>query len=138
MFPVATAAGGQCTAPADVCLTPAPPPAPPTPQSYLNMGSMLLANRATCAKKVTVLSQPVLLVNSEIAVTSGDEAGALGGIISKLIKGLARATKGSAKVSMEGLPVVYQTCTFSHNGVSANAPLGIHDTPSQTKVFVAP
>jgi Domain of unknown function (DUF4150) len=137
MFPVATAGGGQCIAFPDVCKTPAPP-APPVPVPYLNVGMMLMTNRGTAAKKVKVMSQPVLLLNSVVPVTTGNEGGSVGGVISNLIKGLGRVSKGSMKVSAEGLPVVYLTCTVAQNGMNANAPMGLIAAPSQTKVLVAP
>jgi hypothetical protein len=40
------------------------------------------------------------------------------------------------KVSVEGQPVVFQTCTTMHNGMSANAPIGVLMAPSQAKVTV--
>jgi len=120
----------------DTCKTPAPP-APPVPTPYPNLGQLAQVNRATCAMKVSVLNQPVLHVNSRIAMTSGDEAGSAGGVVSGTIKGPAKATKGSAKVFVGGLAVVFQSCPMAQNGVSANAPTGIHDSPSQAKVFVA-
>lgn len=135
MFPVATAGGGTCNAFPDTCKTPAPP-APPVPVPYPNMGSFAQANRGTCSKKVKILTQPVFMLNSQIPMTSGDEGGSVGGVVSSTIKGPAKATKGSTKVKVEGQAVVYQTCPMAHNGVSANAPTGVHDSPSQTKVCV--
>lgn len=136
MFPIATAQGGTSNAFPDTCKTPAPP-APPVPTPYPNMASLAQTNRGTASQKVKVLNQPVLHVNTQISMTSGDEAGAAGGVVSGTIKGPAKPSKGSVKVKVEGLAVVFQTCPMGHNGVSANAPLGIHDSPSQTKVFVS-
>lgn len=136
MFAVATAQGGTCNALPDTCKVPAPP-APPVPTPFPSTGQLAQANRGTCAKKVTVLNQPVLHLNSQIAMTSGDEAGSAGGVVSGTIKGPAKPTKGSAKVFVEGMAVVFHTCGMAQNGVSANAPMGIHDSPSQSKVFVA-
>lgn len=45
-------------------------------------------------------------------------------------------TKGSSKVMVEGNPVVFQTCQTGQNGTSPNCPCGVHDSASQTKVFV--
>ncbi len=135
MFPIATAGGGQCTAFPDTCKTPAPP-GPPVPTPYPNMAMLAQVNRATCAMKVTILNQPIVTMNSMVMMTSGDEAGAAGGVVSNMIKGPAKPSKGSAKVKAAGQPVIFQTCMFGHNGTNANAPLGIHDTPSQTKVTV--
>ena len=127
--------GGTCNAFPDTCKTPAPP-GPPVPVPYPNMGMFTQANRATCSMKVKVLNQNVVTVNSQIPMTSGDEAGSAGGVVSGIIKGPAKASRGSMKVKVEGLAVVFQTCTIGQNGVSANAPMGVQDSPSQTKVFV--
>ncbi|MFO0548762.1 MAG: PAAR-like domain-containing protein [Polyangiaceae bacterium] len=135
MFPVATAGGGSCSAFPDTCKTPAPP-APPVPTPYPNMGNLTQANRGTASKKVKIMNQPAILVNTQISMTSGDEAGSAGGVVSSTIKGPAKAQKGSVKVKAEGQPVVFQTCPFGQNGVSANAPAGIQDSPSQSKVTV--
>jgi Domain of unknown function (DUF4150) len=136
MFFIATAGGGMCTAFPDVCKVPAPP-APPIPTPFPNMAMLMQANRATCALKVKIMNMPVVHVNSMIPMTSGDEAGSLGGVVSGMIKGPAKFTKGSLKVKVMGMPVAFQTCPIGQNGTNANAPLGIHDTPSQPKVSVA-
>ena len=136
MFAVTTKMGGTATAFPDTCKTPAPP-APPIPTPYPNLGQFAQANPGTCSKKVKILNQPVVHLQSQIPMTSGDEAGSAGGVVSGTIKGPAMPKRGSAKVKVEGIAVVFHTCTTAHNGVSANAPMGIHDSPSQTKVFVA-
>lgn len=136
MFPMSTTQGGTCNAVPDTCKTPAPP-APPIPVPYPNVAMLMQATPTTCATKVLVLNMPVVTIATKIPMTSGDEAGAAGGIVSGTIKGPAQFTKASAKVMAQGKPVVFQTCTTGHNGSSANAPAGIHSSPSQAKVLVA-
>ncbi len=68
-------------------------------------------------------------------MTSGMEAGSLGGVVSGTTKGPARFTKGSSKVLVEGSPATYSTCPLDANGSNANAK-GIQNVPSQSKVFV--
>jgi hypothetical protein len=135
MFPVATKQGGSSTAFPDTCKTPTP--AGPVPLPYPNTAMLMQANPSTCSKKVKIMNQPVITKQSVIPMTSGDEAGSAGGVISGTIKGPAQPKKGSAKVKVEGKPVVFQTCPFGHNGTNANAPMGMQTTPSQTKVMVA-
>lgn len=135
MFPITTKGGGMSTAFPDVCKTPAPP-APPVPIPYPNMASFTQGNPATMSKKVKILNQPVFTKSSVVLMTSGDEAGAAGGIISNSIKGPAKAKTFSQKVKVEGKNVVYQTCMIGHNGSNANAPAGMHSVPSQVKVTV--
>ncbi|MBC3766670.1 PAAR-like domain-containing protein [Neptunicella marina] len=135
MFPITTKGGGMSIAMPDVCKTPAPP-APPIPIPYPNMASFTQANPGTCSKKVKILNQAVITKDTQVSMTSGDEAGSVGGVVSNMIKGPAKATKFSTKVKVEGKNVVYHTCMIGHNGSNANSPAGIHSVPSQMKVTV--
>jgi hypothetical protein len=94
------------------------------------------ANRATTSLKVSVLMQPVITMKTIIPTTTGDQAGSAGGVVSGVFGGPAQAKKASMKVMAEGTPVAHHTCMFGQNGVAANAPSGIHATPSQMKVLV--
>jgi hypothetical protein len=119
----------------DTCKVPAPP-APPIPTPFGNVANLIQVNKATCSQKAKVMNQPILKLNSMVPMSSGDEAGSAGGVVSGTIKGPAVAKKGSSKVKVEGMAVVFQTCTFGQNGTNANAPMGIHTAPSQPKVKV--
>lgn len=135
MFPAATMTAGDCLAAPDTCLTPAPPSAPiPTP--YPNTATLTQANPGTCSKKVVIQNQPIILLNSQVTMSSGDEAGANGGVTSGTIKGPVTFKQGSVKVQVEGQGAVLQLGMTGHNGVSANAPAGSILSPSQTKVIV--
>lgn len=131
---VSTKQGGDCMAFPDVCKTPTPVGTVPVP--YPNTAMLMQANPVTCSKKVRIMNQPVITKQTVIPMTSGDEAGAAGGVVSGTIKGPAQAKMGSLRVKVEGIPVVYQTCPLSQNGTNANAPLGMQVSPSQTKVQV--
>jgi len=135
MFGISTKAGGMTQAMPDVCKVPAPP-APPIPTPFPNIAQCQQANPGTCTKKVKIGNKAVMTMKSEIPMSSGDEAGVAGGVISGKIKGEAVPKKGSAKVKMEGSPVIFQTCMFGQNGKNANAPAGVQTVPSQTKVTV--
>ena len=134
-FAVSTKQDGVCQALPDTCKVPAPP-APPVPSPFPNIGMCAQANPATCAKKTKILNQPLLHKGTIIPVSSGDEAGVAGGVVSGEIKGQVTYVQASQKVEVEGQPVVFHTCATAHNGSNANAQGGKQVTPSQTKVTV--
>lgn len=131
---VSTRQGGNCMAFPDVCKTPTPVGTVPVP--YPNTAMLMQANPVTCSRKVRIMNQPVITKQTTIPMTSGDEAGAAGGVVSGSIKGPAQVKMGSLKVKAEGNAVVFQTCPWGQNGTNANAPLGMQVSPSQTKVQV--
>ena len=134
-FSVTTKQGGQCMAQApDTCKVPTP--AGPVPTPFPNMADTAQADAGKCTKKVKCVKKPVLHKNSEIPMSSGDEAGSAGGVVSGKIKGEVLFRKFSAKVKVEGNGLIYQTCTTSHNGKSPNCPMGMQAAPSQGKVKV--
>lgn len=137
MFPASSIAGGQCMGMPDVCLTPAPP-APPVPIPYPNIAMLNQANPGTASTKVLFNNSPAFHKGTMIMMTSGDEAGVAGGVMSGMIKGPAQPKLASNKVKAEGQGVVYLTCMFGQNGASANVPAGTQIAPSQTKVLVSP
>lgn len=137
MFPLSTKEKGNCMAFPDVCNTPAPP-APPIPIPYPITAMLSQANPSTLSKKVTVRNQPAAIVTTEITMSSGDEAGSVGGVISGMIKGPCKFVKGSSKVTIEGKPAAHFTSTVTMNGTNANAPMGTQIAPSQDKVLVFP
>ena len=135
MFPVSTKMGGVCNAAPDTCKTPSP--GGPVPVPYPNVAMLNQANPGTLSKKVKILNQPIVLKNTVITMSSGDEGGtAGGGVISSMIKGPVQFKKGSVKFKSEGQPVVFHTCTTGHNGTNANMPMGAQTAPSQSKVIV--
>ena len=134
MFGVSTKGGGMSQGGPDVCKTPAPPAPSPVPVPYPNMAML---NQAMMeSKKVKVANMGVVTMGSSISMTSGDEAGVAGGVISSQMKGPAKPKKGSTKVKVEGQAVIFQTCTFGQNGNNANVPAGVQSAPSQTQVTV--
>lgn len=135
IFPAATTQGGQAMGFPDVCLTPAPP-APPLPIPYPNMAMVNQAKKT--AKHVQFVSKPVVILNSEIPQSMGDEAGTNGGVVSGKNMDKVIFKKGSSKVKVEGQPCIHLTSMTAHNGVNANMPAGTMIAPSQTKVIVSP
>ena len=123
IFPIATKAGGICseTPPfSNVCWTPSkPPPGPnnPTaPMPYPNIAMLQQANAAQCSRKVRIQGRKVILKNTIIPTSTGDEPGTGGGILSGVNKGKTRFMRWSQKVNVEGKPVVFQTCNTTQNG----------------------
>jgi len=111
MFAV-TKQGGQCMGMPDVCKTPAPP-APPIPIPYPNIGMPMMGNPATM--KVLVCGMPALTKASKITISSGDEAGLAGGVVSGKNMGPVEFILSSLKVKFEGNPSVRLGDTTKHN-----------------------
>ncbi len=138
MFPATTNAGGQCMGFPDVCKTPIPP-AGPVPIPYPNIAMANQAKGGTTSKKVKVSNKNMCTTKTEISMSSGDEAGTAGGLVSSKFKGPALYKKGSSKVSVEGAPAVHLISMVGMNGgQNANMPAGTQIAPSQVKVTVMP
>jgi uncharacterized Zn-binding protein involved in type VI secretion len=97
------------------------------------MAMMNNANGGTCAMKVFVNGAKAVTMSTVIMQSTGDEPGSLGGVVSGRIKGPARFTTGSLKVSIEGSKAVMQGSVTKQNGDNPNA-VGAVVNPSQTKV----
>ncbi|MBI4650386.1 DUF4150 domain-containing protein [Candidatus Desantisbacteria bacterium] len=114
--PIATqTSGGQCFAFPDVCKTPAGTSVVPIP--YPNIGD--LGSAIKVSMRVKIGGKPVILQDSEIPTSSGDEAGSAGGIISGGIKGKVTFVTSSMKVKVEGKSVVRMGDTTQQNGTNA-------------------
>ncbi len=137
MLPASTKSMGVCmtTGPTDVCKTPAPPAPAPVPIPYPNIG---MCGQATGGStKVKICGSQTLTVKSEIPMSTGDEPGVAGGLVSNQFKGKISYKKGSSKVKAEGSAVVHVTSMTGQNGNNANT-VGLQTVPSQVKVLVAP
>lgn len=136
-MPASTNGGGQCMTPGptDVCKTPAAPS--PIPLPYPNIAQLSQAKGGTCSIKVKISNKKTALENTEISMSSGDEAGtAGGGVVSSKFKGPCKFKQGTSKVKAEGKKVAYVTCMIGQNGGNANMPAGVQVAPSQTGVIV--
>ena len=96
---VCTIAAGQAMATPDTCNTPAPPAAP-VPIPYVNFAMTQMASPTST--KVLVGGSPALMKTSEIPLTSGDEPGVTGGVVSGTFIQKAQFTAASMVVSFEG------------------------------------
>lgn len=108
-FPIATTQPGfTCFAFPDVCKTPAPP-GPPIPIPYPNIGQLSDAKGVSddgSKGAVEVGGYHVILKDSEIEKTTGDEAGSVGGVSSGVTGGKVTFTQGSATVQIYGQSVI--------------------------------
>lgn len=118
----------------DVCKVPAPP-APPIPTPFPNMAQCPMATGTTT--KVLVQNMPALTESSKIPMSSGDEAGVAGGVVSGVNMNQVAFRVASSKVLFQGQKAVMLTATTAHNGANANMPAGVHAVPSQAAVLVA-
>lgn len=93
---------GQGIGPADVCLTPPPPPAGPVPVPYVNIVSS--GDLAAGSKSVKIQGEPTALEDaSNVSTSTGDEAGTQGGnVITHKTKGKGYFTLWSFTVKIEG------------------------------------
>jgi hypothetical protein len=133
MLPVSTKGGGECFAFPDVCLVPATPSPVPTP--FPNTGQCRDADGTV--GKVLADNKEVLVQPSTLPMSSGDEAGTGGGVVSGVSRGQISFKSASAKVYAGGKKVVLHTAATAHNGVNANMPAGTQVTASQGKVLAS-
>jgi hypothetical protein len=135
MLPASTKQAGQCVVPgpADVCKTPSP--AGPVPLPYPNIAMCMQANGES--SKVKISGAWALTVSSKIPMSTGDEPGVAGGVISSRFKGEVQYKKGSSKVKIQGKAGVHVTALTGHNGSNANMPAGVQAVPSQVAVLYA-
>lgn len=129
-----TQSAGMCKGTPDVCNTPAYPSGS-VPVCYINVTAC--AQATMTALKVKMVMAPVLHNLSMISISSGDEAGTLGGLRSGLMKGPMTYATGSSKVFIEGKPCAHHTAMTRHDGMPAYNADGMQDVPSQSKVLIA-
>ncbi|MCA8914884.1 MAG: DUF4150 domain-containing protein [Planctomycetes bacterium] len=135
MFPASNKAAGQCMGMPDVCNVPAPP-APPVPTPFPNIAMCAQAQPGSFSLKVKVGGANALVQTSKITMSSGDEAGSLGGVMSGMIKGPCEYKMGSMKVKFEGKGAAHLTSMVAQNGSNPNVPAGQQIAPSQVVVMV--
>ena len=133
MFPAATKQAGMATGMPDVCKTPTP--AGPIPIPYPNIAQFNQANPGTTTQKVKVANFPAFTQATVVPISTGDEPGSAGGVISGTIKGEAKFIRFSVKVKFENKFACFLTGTMTMNKMNVMA--GIHCVPSQTKVLIA-
>ena len=136
MMPMVTKAGGATLGVVDTCKVPTPPLGTPTPTPFACAGQMPMAQLGS--PKVLVQNMETVTVMSKIPLSSGNEAGVLGGVVSGVNVGEIGFPLGSSKVLAEGKAVIYVTAPAAHNGSNANQPAGLVVAPGQAMVLVSP
>lgn len=120
-FPAATKLGGLCLGSPDVCRVPAVPKPVETP--FPNIGQL---NTAIPDVLTVLISKKEPIVEStKLPMSSGDEAGSLGGVVSGTVAGEVSFKQASSKVYFAGKKAVLATALTAHNGTNANAPVGV-------------
>lgn len=128
-----TQMGSMSMAMPDVCKVPAPP-APFVPTPFPNMAQSTMGNPGTAASKVMIANSPAHTLKTVGALSSGDEGGVMGGMVSSKMIGECRHTKGSMKVMIQGQPGTRITDMTMQNAMPANG-VGATLKPAQTKVL---
>jgi hypothetical protein len=135
-FPASVKGPGQCMGMPDVCKTPAPPGSP-VPVPYPNIAMCAQVNPATASLNVLFANQNALTTQSQIIMSSGDEAGSVGGVVSGIIKGPMKYMMGSMIVKVNGSPCVRLLSTTAHNNApNANMPQGMQIVPGVLTVLI--
>lgn len=99
----ATIQAGDVICYMDTCKTPAPPAAP-IPIPYVNIAMTMMA--MPTVTQVLIMGCPSLNLGSKVSISSGDEPGVAGGVISGSFIGECEFTNGSMKVTLKGKPAV--------------------------------
>jgi hypothetical protein len=128
---------GQCFGFPDTCNTPTPSGSVPIP--YPNTALLEQAIVPTMAMSVKIVGFYAATVQTQISMSSGDEAGEMGGVVSGMIVGPCKFKLGSETVKMEGQAAAYFGSLIGQNNASnPNVPVGSQISPSQPSVTVAP
>ena len=128
---------GECFAFPDTCKTPTP--SGPVPMPYPNTALLEQSIVPTMAMSVKIVGFYAATVQTQISMSSGDEAGSMGGVVSGMIVGPCQFKLGSETVKMEGQAAAYFGSLVGQNNTSnANMPVGSQISPSQVSVTVAP
>lgn len=108
--------GGMCFAFPDICLTPVPIVGT-IPIPYPNLGDLAQATKTSTSVKIN--GKPIVLEDSEIPMSTGDETGSIGGVASGKIKGKVTFATFSSTVKVEGKGVVRMGDTTQQNDNNA-------------------
>ena len=122
-----TFGAGSATAPVDVCKT--PPFSEPIPYPNIAMNATAVPSQY----RIMINGQPTLNLASSNPMSSGDEAGAYGGVVSSIIKGPCMANMGSMSYMVGGTPAVRTLDPTTQN--MANS-MGAYMVPSQVLLTV--
>ena len=131
--PIARKAGSAgmivCMAP-DVCKTQVGPATVPIP--YMIVSPLAMAQKTVPTVKIGNLE--AFTMDSHTSSCTGDEPGALGGVVSGVNMGACRPIQGNFTVMVDGKPLCHTTNMFMMNCAS---PQGVGNTVGQL-VFPGP
>jgi len=102
---------GVTTAFPDVCKTPSP--SGPIPIPYPNIAQS--SDTAQGSSTVKCDGNPICLKDSNFSMSTGDEAGSIGGVVSSKVKGKAEFVNFSFDVQVEGKNVARAFDLMLHN-----------------------
>lgn len=121
----------MCAAFPDSCKTPSP--AGPVPVPYPNMAQ---DGDGDGCSSVKIENKNVIRKGDHIRMSSGDEAGSLGGVMSGVFKNSAEIADGCSNVMAEGMAIAYLLVPVKQNGGMANATNGKAVSPPQTGALI--
>ena len=130
MLPASNRGPGMALNFPDVCKVPAPP-APFIPAPFPDIGMNMQA--APFSPFTFVQFVPATNMASVKVMTTGDEAGSLGGLFTGIIKGPGTLMMGNPIVFITGLPG--ENLALPTTGNAMNAPLGAQVVPSTVNVL---
>lgn len=114
--PMTTKSSGICIAFPDICMTPVPLVGN-VPIPYVNIGQ--LSDVKDTSTNVKAGGKEVVVIESSIETTSGDEAGVNNGVVSGEITGELKFTSASSTVRVNGKGVVRMFDTTTQNNMNA-------------------
>ena len=114
----------------DVCKTPIGPVITPIPYPNIAETSTAIPN----VENQFIMAMPAHNLMTEIPLSNGDQAGAVGGAVSSMIMGLVKHDMGSVTVFIAGAPATMMLSPTGHNGSPPNA-VGMTTLPCQAKVM---
>lgn len=113
--PVTKTSGSKAIAPVDLCLTPVGTTMVPIPYVNTAPSSHLLGGSAT----TKIGGASVMLADSRLEPSSGNELGTGGGVFSKVTRGPAHALQTSLTVTIEGEGVARESDVCTNNNRNA-------------------
>lgn len=132
---VHASSNGICSGFPDVCKTPAPPSPSPIPIPYPNIAQS--SDTAQGSTTVKCDGNPIMLEGSNFKMSTGDEAGSIGGVVSSKIKGKAEPQMYSFDVKVDGKGVVRLLDIFLLNDKNT-PPFPVMQPPSVVVMIPAP
>jgi hypothetical protein len=106
------------------------------PIPYPSMGELEMFDPATLFPTVLVQGFMSAVESSMTMMTTGDEAGELGGVVSELVSGPAAVIMGSVSVIMGGRPAATMTSIYTTNGFPVANATAAQISPSCTNVMI--